>query len=96
MRAAAVIAGGLRTVPAPLEELPILVRAGAVLAMLPPDVDKRAERLVHGHTPHTQPHAIELFGGRIVNVDGALSRGFGAEPRGFGHWIEEPEPAGGG
>src|SRR5262249_41935364 len=39
LRAAEVLGGGLRTVPAPLEELPLLVRAGAVLAMLPPDVD---------------------------------------------------------
>jgi alpha-glucosidase (family GH31 glycosyl hydrolase) len=31
--------GGLVTLPAPLEELPLLVRAGAVLAMLSPDVD---------------------------------------------------------
>jgi alpha-glucosidase (family GH31 glycosyl hydrolase) len=40
LRDAGVIAGGgLRTVPAPLDEIPILVRAGAVLPMLPPDVD---------------------------------------------------------
>ena len=35
--------GGLRTVPAPLEELPLFVRAGAVLPMLPPDVDTLAD-----------------------------------------------------
>jgi alpha-glucosidase len=35
--------GGLHTVPAPLEELPLLVRAGAVLGMLPPDVDTLAD-----------------------------------------------------
>jgi hypothetical protein len=52
-----------------------------------------AARLVHGHTPHTRPQALELFGGRIVNVDGALSRGFGPEPRGFLHWIEGAVPA---
>jgi alpha-glucosidase (family GH31 glycosyl hydrolase) len=44
LREADVLAGGgLRTVPAPLEELPLLVRAGAVLAMLPPDVDTLAD-----------------------------------------------------
>ena len=48
-----------------------------------------ARRLVHGHTPHTRPQALELFGGRIVNVDGALSRGFGPDPRGFVHWLDE-------
>ena len=31
------------TLPAPLEELPLLVRAGAVLPLLPPDVDTLAE-----------------------------------------------------
>jgi hypothetical protein len=51
-----------------------------------------AARLVHGHTPHTQPQAVSLFDGMIVNVDGALSRGFGAERRGFVYWLEE-EPA---
>src|SRR5262245_58222628 len=34
--------GAVHTIPAPLEELPLLVRAGAVLAMLPPDVDTLA------------------------------------------------------
>jgi hypothetical protein len=47
-----------------------------------------ARRLVHGHTPHTQPHAIEMFRGAIVNVDGALSSGFGPGVRGFVHWLE--------
>jgi hypothetical protein len=46
-----------------------------------------AKRLVHGHTPHTQPQAISMFGGSIVNVDGAMSRGFGPEPRGFVYWL---------
>jgi len=31
--------GGVHTVPAPLDELPLFVRAGAVLALLSPDVD---------------------------------------------------------
>jgi hypothetical protein len=48
-----------------------------------------ASRLIHGHTPHTQPQAVSLFGGMIVNVDGALSRGFGPEPRGFVHWLDD-------
>ena len=43
--------------------------------------------LVHGHTPHTRPAALSLFNGAIVNVDGALSRGFGPEPRGFLYWL---------
>ncbi len=39
-----VLAGGaLHTVPAPLDELPLFIRAGAVLAMLPPDVDTLAD-----------------------------------------------------
>jgi hypothetical protein len=51
-----------------------------------------AARLIHGHTPHTQPQAVSLFGGQITNVDGALSRGFGAENRGFVHWLEDLTP----
>src|SRR5262245_8121592 len=44
LRDAEVLAGGgVHTVPAPLEELPLLVRAGAVLGMLPPDVDTLAD-----------------------------------------------------
>jgi len=35
--------GGVHTVPAPLDELPLMVRAGAVLAMLPADVDTLAD-----------------------------------------------------
>ena len=38
-----VAGGGIHVVPAPIEELPLLVRAGAVLAMLPPDVDTLAD-----------------------------------------------------
>jgi hypothetical protein len=38
------IAGGVeRTLPAPADELPMLVRAGSVLALLPPDVDTLAD-----------------------------------------------------
>jgi alpha-glucosidase (family GH31 glycosyl hydrolase) len=44
LRGADVLEGReLHTVPAPLEELPLFVRAGAVLAMLPPDVDTLAD-----------------------------------------------------
>jgi alpha-glucosidase (family GH31 glycosyl hydrolase) len=44
LRDANVLAGGgVQTVPAPLEELPLFVRAGAVLPMLPPDVDTLAD-----------------------------------------------------
>jgi hypothetical protein len=50
-----------------------------------------ASKLIHGHTPHTNPQAITLFGGAITNVDGAMSRGFGPEPRGFVHWVGEEE-----
>src|SRR5262249_15571592 len=43
VRGADVLAGGgLHTVPAPLEELPLFVRAGALIGMLPPDVDTLA------------------------------------------------------
>jgi hypothetical protein len=35
--------GTSRAVPAPLDEIPLFVRAGAVLALLPPDVDTLAE-----------------------------------------------------
>ena len=31
------------TVPAPLDELPLLARAGTLLALLPPDVDTLAD-----------------------------------------------------
>lgn len=48
-----------------------------------------ATALVHGHTPHVQPAPMRNFSGAIVNVDGALSRGFGPEPRGFVHWLLE-------
>jgi alpha-glucosidase len=42
---ASVLTGGRSiVVPAPLDELPILVRAGAVLPLLPPDVDTLAGR----------------------------------------------------
>jgi alpha-glucosidase (family GH31 glycosyl hydrolase) len=40
LRDVQVLAGGrARTVPAPLVELPVFVRAGAILPLLPPDVD---------------------------------------------------------
>lgn len=48
-----------------------------------------ARVLVHGHTPHMRPAAMTLFNGRLVNVDGALSRGFGPGERGFVHWLED-------
>ena len=38
-----VAGGGVHVVPAPIDELPLLVRAGAVLAMLPADVDTLAD-----------------------------------------------------
>jgi hypothetical protein len=41
-RAKAIGGGGEASVPAPLEELPLLVRAGAVLALLPESVDTLA------------------------------------------------------
>ncbi|HJQ85591.1 MAG TPA: TIM-barrel domain-containing protein, partial [Candidatus Binatia bacterium] len=40
--ASAIPGGRTITVPAPLDELPLLVRAGAVLPLLPPDVDTLA------------------------------------------------------
>jgi alpha-glucosidase (family GH31 glycosyl hydrolase) len=44
MGEAAVIAGRRAvTLPAPLDELPLLIRAGAVLPLLPPDVDTLAD-----------------------------------------------------
>jgi hypothetical protein len=54
-----------------------------------------AKHLVHGHTPHTQPQPISLFNGNITNVDGAMSRGFGPEARGFVYWVgdQEAEPS---
>ena len=47
-----------------------------------------AKVLVHGHTPHTRSAPMTLFNGRLVNVDGALSRGFGPGHRGFVHWLD--------
>jgi Calcineurin-like phosphoesterase len=52
-----------------------------------------ARALVHGHTPHTQPGPISLFNGAITNVDGAMSRGFGPEPRGFVYWVGDEDRA---
>jgi len=52
-----------------------------------------ATALVHGHTPHLQRAAQSQFNGTIVNVDGALSRGFGPESRGFLHWLPEEAAA---
>lgn len=52
-----------------------------------------AQSLVHGHTPHVQPAPLSLFNGAIVNVDGALSRGFGPEARGFVYWLNEEQTA---
>ncbi len=50
--AAMVDGGGDSTVPAPIEELPLLVRAGAVLPLLPADVDTLA--------PYRAPGAVSL------------------------------------
>jgi hypothetical protein len=52
-----------------------------------------ATALVHGHTPHVQPAPLSLFNGAIVNVDGAMSRGFGPEPRGFLYWLPSGDVA---
>ncbi len=47
--APAVLRGGrTRTLHAPLAELPLLVRAGALIPLLPPDVDTLADRYGHG------------------------------------------------
>ncbi len=40
---ATTIAPGSATIPAPIDELPLLARAGAVLPLLPPDVDTLAD-----------------------------------------------------
>ena len=82
---AKVLRGGRdATVPAPLDELPMLVRAGAILPMLPPDVDTlagvgRAPGLVHLRErrsrralyafPRGRSHAA-LGGGRAVSREG--------------------------
>jgi alpha-glucosidase (family GH31 glycosyl hydrolase) len=42
-RARVLRGGKARTIPAPLEELPLLVRAGAVIPLLPPEVDTLAD-----------------------------------------------------
>jgi hypothetical protein len=42
-RASTLSGGRLVTVPAPLDELPLLVRAGAILPLLPPQVDTLAD-----------------------------------------------------
>ncbi len=53
LRRARVLAGGHeQTVPAPLEELPLMVRAGAVLPLLPADVDTLAS---YGPGPDAVP-----------------------------------------
>lgn len=52
-----------------------------------------ARGVIHGHTPHGKSQAQVSFSGRIVNVDGALSRGFdrfyGEEKRGFVYELKE-------
>jgi alpha-glucosidase (family GH31 glycosyl hydrolase) len=48
------------TVPAPLAELPLLVRAGAVLPMLPPDVDTLTALPGDGRTVRFADRASEL------------------------------------
>ena len=50
--AAVVEGGGDYTVPAPIDELPMLARAGAILPLLPADVDTLS--------PYTAPGAISL------------------------------------
>jgi hypothetical protein len=49
LRGAKLLKGGAeRTLPAPLEELPLLAHAGAVLPLLPPDVDSLSQYRAKG------------------------------------------------
>ncbi len=86
---AALVAGGRSvTVPAPLEEAPLLVRAGAVLPLLPADVDTltaygtdpslvhladRADRLELLAFPHGSSRSALPDGGALVSREGAGS-----------------------
>jgi alpha-glucosidase (family GH31 glycosyl hydrolase) len=81
LRTATALPGGRDvTVPAPLTELPLLVRAGAVLALLPPDVDS-----LFAKDPTTQS-GLQLLAfprgtsesrffdnGRLLSTEGAQS-----------------------
>ena len=58
-----------------------------------------AERVVHGHTRHTEKEPVVGFGGRAINVDGTLSEGYRRTPgRGFaadlGPLTAPPTPSG--
>jgi alpha-glucosidase (family GH31 glycosyl hydrolase) len=73
--AAPVQGGGDFTVPAPIEELPLLVRAGAILPLLPADVDTLA--------PYPAPGAVSLADRRSRLELLAFPRGW-SEARPFG------------
>jgi len=45
--------------------------------------------IVHGHTRHKLPNALTYYNGKIINVDGSLSNGYGNNPdRGFIHFLD--------
>jgi alpha-glucosidase (family GH31 glycosyl hydrolase) len=67
-------------VPAPLAELPLLVRAGALIAMLPPDVDTLAD---YGDADAELVHLRDRLGTRhlLAFPRGASERRFGRRGR---------------
>jgi alpha-glucosidase (family GH31 glycosyl hydrolase) len=76
------------TLPAPIEELPLLVRAGAVLALLPPDVDTLADYgaasadLVHLRDRADTVHVLAFPRGDSVRRFGRRGRFRSVEGRG--------------
>jgi len=88
--AATVLAGPASvTVPAPLDELPLLVRAGAVLPLLPPDVDTLADYgagadLVHLRDRRDVVHLLAFPRGRSDRRFGRHGRLRSSE--GQGRW----------
>jgi alpha-glucosidase (family GH31 glycosyl hydrolase) len=89
LRAATLLDGGREiTLPAPIAEAPFLIRAGAVLALLPPDVETLAE---HGDDP-TIVHASNRETERVLL---AFPRGDTASRFGDGETLRSKEAANG-
>jgi hypothetical protein len=73
------------TLPAPIDELPLLVRAGAVIALLPPDVDTLADYggsspdLVHLRDRQDEIHVLAFPRGTSARAFGRRGRFRSAE-----------------
>ena len=91
MGRAGLLAGGREvTVPAPLDELPLLARAGSLLTLLPPDTDTLAAEgsesgLVHLRERRYRLHVLAFPHGRTRSELGTGVRALSLERR--GRWI---------